>query len=709
MPDRFHWLVDVAGRAELIEPGDLKLSAEASIDEAWQVVSEATGMDEEQLAQLVADHFRLQRANVDAIDSHVLKLIPESFARTHVVIPLREDFRQITVATCDPTDLAAEQALGFASGREPVFEVAAPSEILAAINDTYSPNKLMNDILTAVGAEGLDDVRLVEEVEAEEDGGDEGDVDTGPVVKLTNLILRNAVVQGVSDLHFEPGKGGGAVRFRIDGVLRRHMQLPLIAMKRVVSRIKIMGHLDIADHLRPQDGRARIVVNDQEYDLRISTVPTREAEKAVIRVLDTGATRGLEDLGIGSDETARLRRCLSFRDGIVIVTGPTGSGKTTTLYAALQEIATDEVNIMTVEDPVEYELSGVTQIQVAPKRGVTFASALRAILRQDPDVIFLGEIRDLETAQIAVQASATGHLVLATVHTNDAVSVVQRLVDLGLDRPSISVTLRAVLAQRLLRRLCPECATPVEGQLDAETMEFVIRHGVEPGRIRTGCSECGETGYNGRLPIAELLVVDSTFQDLIIKGGSHRELTDVAKASGMRPLAQIARGPVASGLTTLDEMERVLGEPTIAEGEAAPVSDADVDTATVGESVEHILLVDDDAVNRTLARTLLEKSGYQVSEADDGAVAMERLRSDAEYSLMLLDLDMPRMGGREVLQEVRSDFATAGLPVVVLTGTQDAVAEVQLMDAGADDYIRKPIDPPRFVSRIRATLRRASL
>jgi len=259
------------------------------------------------------------------------------------------------------------------------------------------------------------------------------DLESAPVVKLTGLILTDAVRGGASDVHLEPGREGGLVRFRIDGVLRTHMTLPMPALNRVVSRIKVMGKMDIADRLRPQDGRTRIQVDGRTLDLRLSTVPTREAEKAVIRLLDPSNSRGLEDLQIPASELARFRQLLLHRNGIVVVTGPTGSGKTTTLYAALKQVATGEVNVMTVEDPIEYELPGTTQIQVEPRRGVTFASALRSILRQDPNVIFIGEIRDLETAEIAVQAALTGHLVLATIHANDAVGAIARFVDLGLD------------------------------------------------------------------------------------------------------------------------------------------------------------------------------------------------------------------------------------------------------------------------------------
>ena len=291
------------------------------------------------------------------------------------------------------------------------------------------------------------------------------DAASGPLVNLTNVILKEAVESGASDIHLQPMAHGGVIRYRIDGVLRNSGNMPLSVLTRVVSRIKIMAKLDIADRLRPQDGRAKVGFGDRQVDLRISTVPTRSAEKMVIRILDSEEAKGLEEVGIQEPELSHFRHLLTHREGIVVVTGPTGSGKTTSLYAALQHIHDENINIMTVEDPVEYELPGLTQIQVETKQGVTFAAALRAILRQDPDVVFVGEIRDLETAQIAAQASLTGHLVLSTLHTNDAAGTVGRFVDMGLDRPTLAETLRGALAQRLVRRICPLCSEPVDGDL----------------------------------------------------------------------------------------------------------------------------------------------------------------------------------------------------------------------------------------------------
>ncbi len=813
---------------------------------------ESTGLSQDQLAGHVGDYFRLKVANLDTAESTAIKLVPEKIARQYSIFPLKEDDRHLTVATSDPTNFAAEQALGFISGRKAVFEVAPPPFILDAINANYSPDGVIENLLSRVDEAIADSVSVVESSRHDADEVTEADAEAAPVIKLTNLILRDAAMNGASDVHIEPGANGGTVRFRIDGVLRNYMQLPLPALIRVVSRIKVMGQLDIADKWRPQDGRARVVVEGRPYDIRISTVPTREAEKVVLRILKGGQASKLSEIGLPPWELGRLRQLLSNRDGIVLVTGPTGSGKTTTLYAGIRELATGEVNIMTVEDPVEYELPGITQIQVQTKRGVTFASALRAILRQDPDVILVGEIRDMETAEVAVQAAMTGHLVLATLHTNDAVSVVARLLDIGLDRPSIAATLRGALAQRLVRKVCDECGEPIRGEMTDEEIRLAKLYNIRPPIRSVGCRRCAETGYRGRLPVQEVFLLNNTIADMITAGATYTELYNAAVSSGMRPLQQVGIERVRSGETTLEELERVLGleaedepaeqaakreleaaeaeaaeaaeavaepepeiqptaieeaepaaaepaaaepaepvaetreepmegeaaeeepaeaaeaeevvEPDVGEEEAAPLSgvgqdlepvealalDEDVDDESAEDLIaaaasleispadeeleleaesfddaivldeeplelgappddQPILIVDDDPEDRLLVRTILNKHGFEVEEARDGDEALETIGTGDRHALVVLDLEMPTVGGREVLSQLRSSGSTMALPVIVLTGSPDPEDEYRLMEGGADDYLRKPLDPPRFIARIKAALRRARM
>ena len=671
---RRHWLADVLVKQGVAEGASLDIAEDASPDHAWAAAARIARMTPEEVAKRVAANARCAVANLDSAEPRALSLVPESLARKHLVFPLRESDRTLVVATWNPADLDAEQALGIAAGRAITFEVAPPAAIAQATDLRYAPDDVVSQLLDRTGLMEEIDVTVVEEQGPEAVVAH--DLDAAPVVKLTAIILADAVKSGASDIHLEPGRDGGQVRFRVDGVLRTYMRIPMTALNRVISRIKVMGKLDIADRLRPQDGRARVQLAGKVVDLRLSTVPTRDAEKAVIRILDPTSTKRLEDLNVPALELQRFRKLLLNRDGIVVVTGPTGSGKTTTLYAALREVATGEVNVMTVEDPVEYEMPGMTQIQVEPKRGVTFASALRSILRQDPNVIFVGEIRDLETAEIAVQAAYTGHLVLATIHANDAAGAIDRFIDLGLDRSKVTGTLRGALAQRLIRRLCAACAQPVDGSLTPSEQTLARRYGVKPVRRAVGCDACAQTGYLGRMSVMEVMTGTTT--------------------SGMRPMREVALERVAAGETTLEEVERVLGD------------SGTVDVpATATPAAPHILVVDDDSVNRVMAKAVLEKGGFRVSEAKDGLEALEQVQDASDIQLMVLDLDMPQMGGAEVLERVRHAKATAALPVIVLTGSESSATEVEVMDRGADDYVRKPIDGPRFVARVRAALRRA--
>jgi type IV pilus assembly protein PilB len=551
-----HWLLSVARASGIPDADTLFTAATVPIADAWSTLAQGCKLTDEQLAHLVAAHYRLGVANLDSARAELTQRIPEKIARKYGIFPLREENGHLVIATSDPTDHDAEQALRFASRKRPIFELASPAAIKRAISAKYSNDKMVEALLSRVDAET--DVRVVAEVDPESVHADE--IDTAPIIKLTNLILRDAVRDGASDIHLEPtGNGAGTVRYRVDGVLRQHMQVPVTALNRVISRIKILGDLDIADRLRPQDGRTRIQVDGRTQDLRISTVPTRQSEKAVIRILNPEGNRNLSDLQMPEQEITRFQKLLSYREGITVVTGPTGSGKTTTLYAALRQVSTGEVNVMSVEDPVEYELSNITQIQVELDRGVTFASALRAILRQDPDIIFIGEIRDAETAEVAVHASMTGHLVLATLHTNDAVSSVSRLEHLGLDGASIASTLKGAVAQRLLRRVCTSCAQPLNGDLTPEEERLSEMYDCVPLVRAGGCERCATTGYKGRLPVMEVLMSNAHVRELISRKASESEIYRASMAGGMRPMLQVALDRVREGITTLQEVERVLG------------------------------------------------------------------------------------------------------------------------------------------------------
>jgi type II secretory ATPase GspE/PulE/Tfp pilus assembly ATPase PilB-like protein/CheY-like chemotaxis protein len=687
-----HWMVRIAERADLegVRPD---VSSGARATDAWSAVTAAYKISDQRLAELVGEYFRLEVADLEKAEPNAVLLIAEMMARKHHVFPVFEDDRRFVVATCDPTDVEAERAMGFSTGRTIQFQVASPAAIQDAMDQRFSPEKAVETLLGSMEGDDEDALKLVEEMGPE--AISEDDAGATPVVKLTNLIIRDGVAGGASDIHIEPGRRMGAVRYRVDGVLRKHMDLPMPALNRIISRIKVLSKLDIADRLRPQDGKARVRIKNHGYDLRVSTIPAAGAEKCVIRILDSSSSMTLDDLDLPAHELERLRMLLTHRDGVVVVTGPTGSGKTTTLYGALRELADGKVNIMTVEDPIEYELPGITQTQVQTKQGMTFAGALRAMLRQDPDVILVGEIRDKETAVTATQAAMTGHLVLATVHANDAVSAVARLADMGLQYATIAQTLRGAIAQRLLRRVCSACAEPVRGQLTPDEKRLTDRHGMEPVVRAVGCPECGFTGYRGRIPVNEVLVVAPRFQQAIEQRKGWSTLQRVAEQGGMRTMHTVGLDWVAQGKTTLVEVERVLG------------GAMDEETGEEEQGPLRVLLVDDDEDARLLMRALLEREGFDVQEALDGYRCMDTLKIDSNWNLIILDLAMPGMDGRDVLQQIRGSVETAAVPVLIRTGTGSDALEAELLNAGADDYVEKSVDAARFMARVNAVLRRS--
>ena len=735
-----HWLVG-ALRREIPASASLEhVSRFTPLDEAWRSLATALDRPQTEVADLLARRFRLERADFDAIDPAAAALLPDSRAVKLGVVPVAHSDRWFTVATAHPLDADAEQEIAFLTGRTTRFQVATPDEIRAWWSrSTPSAESILDDVVARlVDEEGLDDLRVVEsgsEVEITE-----RELEKTPVVRLTNLIVQKAVEAHATDIHIEPERDGGRVRFRVDGVLQPFMNLPLPALIRVVSRIKILAQLDIADRMRPQDGRMRIEVQGRTFDLRISTVPLTGAEKVVIRVLDPEATFSLDGLGIPEDRRVELDELMSNRHGIVLVTGPTGSGKTTTLYGALARLSSNELNISTVEHPVEYELRGISQIQVDPKKGVTFASALRALLRQDPDVILVGEIRDPETAEIAAQAGMTGHMVLSTLHTTDAVGAVARLSELGLDPSVIASTLRGVVGQRLVRTFCPSCVrdTRSKWELDPAEQALVDRTGVLPARWAPGCPDCRDTGFRGRTPVLELLPIDREFARAIARDADESELRDLLAARGHRALVDGGLDRVRDGATSLLEIDRVIGFPesvrasaeeaapapgeltaAVVEAMAAPPASFGASDATVIDLVGRkrdrspddpgILVVDDDAGTRLIITTTLRKSGWRVVEAEDGVEALERLREDRGIRLVTLDLNMPRMGGMEVLRHLRADPVLSHVPVIVATHSDDEASELRLLQAGADDYVVKPISPTRLQSRVDAVLRRHEL
>src|SRR5256886_203120 len=522
----------------------------------WEaLVAEKIATDAEIIDKL-SHRFRLKIADVSKIDLAIREGVPEQLARRYRVLPLRLTDSFLELGTANPFDLDAEKALAFATAREIRLFLLAPSKISEKLDEMYKPEKAIDKLLEGMGDEEVL-TTLRDTAAPEELNVSEADASQKPVVRLVDMIISEGILSRASDIHVEPEEGGVAVRYRIDGVLRQVMKIPRQAGLPLISRIKIMSSLDIADRLRPQDGRARVAVNGQPIDLRVSTLPAQLGEKVVIRILDSRATvKSLDSLGLNPGEGDAIKRLLENHEGIILVTGPTGSGKTTTLYSAINQIKSEGVNIVTVEDPVEYRMQGIVQVQVQEKAGLTFAAALRSILRQDPNVVLVGEIRDKETAQIAVQASLTGHLVLSTLHTNDAANAVTRLVDIGVEPYKIAASLRGVVAQRLMRKLCLTCKE-VWMEAPPERLRRWIPAGTPLYRA-AGCPDCAMTGYRGRFSILEILTMNPELERRIAAGEAADRVADAAKRGGMKSLWDSGLAHVTRGESTIERLTRVV-------------------------------------------------------------------------------------------------------------------------------------------------------
>ncbi len=496
--------------------------------------------------------FQREAAEVRQIPPDIL---PLPFLRARMIVPVSVSDGTLVIAMADPLDVDGREAIAKATGRRVSVQVGTEEEIREAIEKAYGE-----------GASSME--RLVEQVgeEGEERTGDErverliGAASEAPIIRLVNYIMARAIERGASDIHLEPYEKTLRVRYRIDGILEDVESPPKRLQTAMISRVKIMARLNIAESRLPQDGRVKLRIGGQEIDFRVSTVPTLFGESVVIRILDqTSVPLNLERLGFPPETLSRFRQLVSVPHGMILVTGPTGSGKTTTLYGALQEIRTAERKIITIEDPVEYQISGVNQIQVKPQIGLTFASGLRSIVRQDPDVILVGEVRDRETAEIAIHSALTGHLVLSTLHTNDAAGAITRLLEMGVEEYLLPSSLIGVLAQRLVRTVCEKCSAPRE--ISEAFREEILRETgfVAEGdlRIGKGCDACGGTGYRGRMGIFELLPVGEEIKDLILARADAGAIRARAVARGMVLLREDGWDKTRCGITTIEEVLRV--------------------------------------------------------------------------------------------------------------------------------------------------------
>ncbi|MBR0198069.1 MAG: Flp pilus assembly complex ATPase component TadA [Kiritimatiellae bacterium] len=502
-------------------------------------------LSEDDVLGTVADQFGLKycHVNADAIDTQIVKEIPADIAKKYGVVPVVADSDSITVALSDPMGYDAIDSLRYVlNGREVEAVISPKSEIAAAMAKLYLADEPAD-------------------VQTRDEFGEDGEAsgDDAPVIKLATMLITNGIKMKASDIHLEPMEKEFRVRYRIDGALRKMDSPPKRLQGAIISRIKIMSKMKISEKRIPQDGRIQITVNGKDLDLRVSSVPTNHGESIVMRVLDkSNLALGLPQLGFLSDDQTTFERLIKLPDGVVLVTGPTGSGKTTTLYACLGQINTPDKKLITVEDPVEYQMSGINQVQVNKDVGLDFSAALRSILRQAPNIVMIGEIRDEETAGIAMEAALTGHLVFSTLHTNDAPSAVTRLLDIGVKPFLVASALRAAMAQRLVRAICENCReayTPTDREIKmlgqfSKTMPDRMFHGA-------GCEKCGRSGYKGRKGIFEIFKVDDTVQRLIFDHAPATLLRQRARELGMRTLREDGMLKVANGMTSLSEILRV--------------------------------------------------------------------------------------------------------------------------------------------------------
>ncbi len=496
----------------------------------------------------------VEKIDIDQVPDELVQAVPISFAKQHGLLPLARVGDTVLTALEDPLDTTGLDDLSLLLNSRLSPVLALPEVITEAINRVYDrATGLAHEAVQQLQSDD-DDAGDIDAIDLiDEHGGDDA-----PIIRFVNALLRDAVKSRASDIHVECYDKNVVVRNRIDGILYKKVEAPKHAQSSIIARVKIMSALNIAEKRLPQDGRIRRKIAGKDIDVRVSTIPTSHGERIVMRILDRSNTLlSLDDLGFAPDNHEAILNLIDRPHGIILVSGPTGSGKTTTLYAALSKINSPDINILTVEDPVEYQLPGVGQMQVNSKIDLTFANGLRAFLRQDPDVIMVGEIRDRETAEIAIQASLTGHLVLSTVHTNDAPGAVTRLVDMGVEPFLVSSTLIGVLAQRLIRNLCSHCKTPYQAAPD-ELLELGIKpeSGITVYR-EVGCAKCLETGYRGRSGIYELLVVDDAIRRLILKNVDSGTIKREAIQRGMRPLLQDGARKVLKGVTTPEEVLRV--------------------------------------------------------------------------------------------------------------------------------------------------------
>ncbi|MEX0669398.1 MAG: ATPase, T2SS/T4P/T4SS family [Pirellulales bacterium] len=515
----------------------------------------------EKVMKALAKAHRLKFVNLAdiAVTEEVIDLLPESVARENTIFPLSESGGSLRIATCDPTDMDAQEKLRFILNRDIEMALAVREQIVEAINRHYglSDGESADSMLQEFTDTAID---FTETAIEQQGAAAQEETSDAPVVKLVNLVITEAVQLRASDIHIEPFEDRVRIRYRIDGRLVERDNPPRRLLGAILSRIKILSKLDIAERRRPQDGRIKLTADGKDYDLRVSVLPTNHGQSVVMRILDKENIRvGIRQLGLAENEFRQFKNLIRRPNGIILVTGPTGSGKTTTLYASLNELNRPDTKIITAEDPVEYYLAGINQVEIKHQIGLDFARVIRAMLRQAPNVILVGEMRDTETAQMGIQASLTGHLVFSTLHTNDAPGAITRMIDMGVPAYLVASSVIAVLAQRLVRINCPKCKQPfqpLDTQIEAAGITPEMLKGATFMKGR-GCAHCTKSGYKGRLGIFELMVMNNKIRELAFQGAATQEIRRAAVSGGMKVMFDDGIQKALRGVTTLDEVFRV--------------------------------------------------------------------------------------------------------------------------------------------------------
>ena len=688
-----------------------------------QILVDMGAADDVVVAKALAAQLKIPygRINEVSIPQDIISLVPAELAENHMVIPLKKDGNRLLVAMANPLDLYALEDLRFFT-QLPIDRAVVPSgDILTAITKHYPKKDLEKDF--GFRQEVDDDIEVIQKKDKPEKQIKElldlGDLP--PIIRFVNSVLSDAIKLNASDIHLEPQEKSLVVRYRVDGIMKEIMNTARNIHAAVISRIKIMSNMDIAIKRKPQDGKAQVKQGGKTFDLRVSSLPTSYGEKITIRILDPATAKlNPQDLGLSEKDLKHLTRAIHMPQGIILVTGPTGSGKSSTLYACLNNLNSPEVNIVTVEDPVEFDVAGINQVQINPAAGITFAAGLRSILRQDPDIVMVGEIRDGETAVTAFQAAQTGHLVLSTLHTNDAPSALLRLMDLGIDPFLVSSALIAVIGQRLVRKICSKCKT--SDTLLPEHMEELQPYIGNKRDVHfwkgAGCEACQYTGYSGRLGLFEILMVTPTLRGIIAPGLSSGILKQKAQEEGFQVMSVDGINKAIQGLTTIEEVFRVappeitdsshtlLIDPSV-QGEAS--TEGDVLSASPSSitavSPTKILVVDDSVVVLKLLSHLLKSEDYLVVTAKNGIEAL-KLASTERPNLIVTDYVMPEMDGVALIKKLKSQMSTRFIPIIMLTIKSEEEFEVEGLDAGADDYLIKPVARKRFLARVARLLNR---